>query len=123
MPNIEIYGFLRKFGLDWARAEQVEAQIWSALDGMPGLEHIVVTKISSEVRNSKLQGMPYIRLLYTPETKPEELVEIERRLDDVDLDLEVELLIKFRERRSVREKKASNSIGPGFRDPHSGAIV
>ena len=96
MPNIEIHG----------RPDAgVRKQIWQALKGMSGLHEVVVTDMCSSVFDLNGVPAPFLRLLYTPETRPEELKDIEKRLDHIDLDLEVCPLKSFREKKSAREKK------------------
>ncbi len=99
MPNIEIHGFPSGS----QQASDFVTDIWEALKGIKDFKEIVTTCVDSQVENYLGQKAPFLRLCYTTETTPEELQEIMQRLDAVDLDLEVQELKSFREKKSARD--------------------
>jgi hypothetical protein len=103
MPNIAMYGFSCLLPGELQEAEALWAKIWEALAGMKDIDEMVGTFVDSAVQNRKGENMPFLRVYYTPETMPHELEEILRRLDGLDLDIEVMKLESFRLKRSARE--------------------
>lgn len=109
MPNIEIHGVT-----DDLSYGQLYRRVADCLQDIPNPDEIVISGARDEVLDLKFQKQPYLRVLWTPDTTPGELDDIERRLDALDIDMEFLPLTKFVERRSVRMKKESGGFDKGM---------
>jgi hypothetical protein len=103
MPNIEIHGVkasMIKFGAPLY--EVLRAAINEKLADAPYRDDVVISTYANEVIDRSGTDQPFLRLV-APSTSGAELEDIEKRLTDLNLDVEVLLLGHFTPRKDPKQ--------------------
>jgi hypothetical protein len=110
MSNIEMHGFffVEKADNNWmdkcvAKSVETKKAMLRALEDATYFDEVVVTEILSSVEDKNEKSQPFLRIWAT---KQDEVDDILRRFEDLDVDIEVPpLLAKFVQKRSARSQE------------------
>ena len=118
MPNIEIHGWNTRLQPDIDLSNEMQLQIWAAIRSAPYYDDTRISYGSMHVAGQS--NAPYLRIWSTNSRERDDLV---RRLEPLDIDIELPpLLADFIPRKSQRKKAESQGWLKGLTMPGHAAL-